>query len=325
MVSIAQPSAERVPLGRTAITISPVGVGTWQWGDRRVWGYGQGGYTDADLRAAFAASLAAGITFFDTAEIYGQGRSETLLGQFVREAGREVVVASKVMPWPWRRRGTPLRDALQRSLERLGLERLDLYYIHWPLYLWPGQLERLADALAQAVEAGLVRAAGVSNHSVRQMRRVARVLHARGVPLAANQVRYSLLDRTPERNGVLDACRRMGVTLVAYSPLAQGLLSGKYTPAHPPPRARGLMAGRKLAAAQPLLDHLRTIGAAHGGKTCAQVALNWLVGQGTVPIPGAKNARQAAENAGALGWRLTAEEMQQLDRASAPAAGPARP
>jgi len=196
MASTDQTSAERISLGRTGIKVSPLGVGTWQWGDRRMWGYGSG-YTDADLRAAFDAAIAGGINFFDSAEIYGSGRSETLLGQFVRESGQDVVVASKYMPWPWRLKDTSLTDALHNSLDRLGMQQVDLYYIHWPLYLWPGHLERTADSLARAVEAGLIRAAGVSNHSVKQMRRVARVLKARGIPLAANQVRYNLLDRRP--------------------------------------------------------------------------------------------------------------------------------
>jgi aryl-alcohol dehydrogenase-like predicted oxidoreductase len=291
-------------------------VGTWQWGDRRVWGYGTG-YTDADLRAAFDAAIAGGINFFDSAEIYGGGRSETLLGHFVRESGQDVVVASKYMPWPWRLTNTSFMDALRHSLDRLGMERLDLYYIHWPLYLWPGRLESVADSLARAVEAGLVRSAGVSNHSVKQMRRVARVLKARNIPLACNQVRFNLLDRKPERNGVLEACRKMGVTLVAYSPLAQGLLSGKYTPENPPPWTRGLTSRRKLAAIRPLLTVMREIGEAHGGKSNTQVALNWLICKGAVPIPGAKNAHQAEQNAGALGWRLTDDEIKQLDQASA--------
>jgi pyridoxine 4-dehydrogenase len=129
-------------------------------------------------------------------------------------------------------------------------------------------------------------------------------------------VRFNLLDRRPERTGLLAACRKMGVTLVAYSPLAQGMLTGKYTPGNPPPGTRGFMSRRKLVAVQPLLALMREIGEAHGGKTCSQIALNWLVCKGTVPIPGAKNARQAEQNAGALGWRLTDEEIGQLELAS---------
>jgi aryl-alcohol dehydrogenase-like predicted oxidoreductase len=204
--------------------------------------------------------------------------------------------------------------ALRRSLTRLGLPRVDLYQLHFPMGLL--SVERRMDALAGTVEAGLARAVGVSNYPATDLRRAHAALARRGIPLASNQVHYSLLHRRPERDGVLAACRELGVTLIAYSPLEMGLLSGKYGPGRPPPGARGLRAGaRRLATMQPLLGALRAIGEAHG-KTPAQVALNWLIAQGTVPIPGAKSATQARDNAGALGWRLTAEESETLDRLS---------
>jgi aryl-alcohol dehydrogenase-like predicted oxidoreductase len=167
--------------------------------------------------------------------------------------------------------------------------------------------------MADAVEAGLIRAAGVSNYSADQMLRTHEVLAKRGVPLASNQVEYNLLNRSAERNGVLARCRELGVTLIAYSPLAKGLLTGKYTPENPPPglRRRLFRAGH-LAAVQPLIGLMREI-----GRSPSEVALNWLLSKGVVPIPGAKNARQAAENAAVLGWRLTADEVIALERASA--------
>jgi aryl-alcohol dehydrogenase-like predicted oxidoreductase len=144
-------------------------------------------------------------------------------------------------------------------------------------------------------------------------------LARRGVALAANQVEYSLLKRAPETNGVLDTCRDLGVTLIAYSPLAMGLLTGKYGPGVAPNGLRRLarrFSAHNLAAIQPVLALALSIGAAHGGKTAGQVALNWLIQQGTLPIPGAKNARQAQENAGALGWTLDPNEVEQLDAAT---------
>jgi aryl-alcohol dehydrogenase-like predicted oxidoreductase len=187
---------------------------------------------------------------------------------------------------------------------------VDLYQVHWPSPPMP--VERWAEALADAVEAGLTRAVGVSNYNAEQLRAAHAVLAKRGIPLASNQVHYSLLHRAPERDGVLAACRELGVTLIAYSPLAKGVLTGKYTPEHPLPGLRGRLYNRRLAELQPLLTRLREIGAAHGGKTPAQVALNWLICQGTVPIPGAKNARQVESNLGALGWRLTPDEVATL-------------
>ncbi len=299
-----------IRLGQTDILIPPLGVGTWQWGDKLVWGYGKG-YTDADIRAAFDASVQAGITFFDTAEVYGFGRSERLLGSFVRVSGQPVVVATKFFPMPYRLSAKTLSRALRGSLQRLGLPRVDLYQIHW--YTPHLSIEALGNALADAVEAGLTRAVGVSNYSREQMERMYRVLEKRGVPLASNQVKYNLIEREVEHNGLLQACRDLGVTLIAYSPLAMGVLTGRYTAQTPPPGTRGRLYKREtLASLEPLLARMRAIGEAHGGKTPAQVALNWLIAQQTVPIPGAKNARHAASNAGALGWTLSADECAEL-------------
>ncbi len=306
---------ETTPLGRTGLRVTPLGLGTWQWGDSMFWGYGKG-YAESEIKAAFDASLAAGITFFDTAEVYGRGRSEQFLGRFIAGRREGLVIATKFMPLPWRLGKGQLIAALRKSLERLGLAQVDLYQVHWPFP--PRPVEFWADALADAVAAGLARAVGVSNYNADQMRRAHEVLAKRGVPLASNQVEYSLLHRAPERNGVLDACRELGVTLIAYSPLAQGMLTGKYGPDNPPPGLRGRRFRREyLARIQPLIGLLREIGQAHGGKSPNQVALNWLISQGAVPIPGAKNARQAEQNAGALGWRLTADEVAALAEASA--------
>ncbi len=309
------PTNDTIPLGRTDVRVSPLGLGTWQWGDTLFWGYGKG-YAESEIRAAFDASLAGGITFFDTAEVYGRGRSEQFLGRFIGDRRDGLVIATKFMPLPWRLGKGQLVAALRGSLARLGLAQVDLYQVHWPFP--PRPVEFWADALADAVQAGLTRAVGVSNYNADQIRRAHEVLARRGVPLASNQVEYSLLHRAPERNSLLDACRELGVTLIAYSPLAQGMLTGKYGPDNPPPGIRGRRFRREyLARIQPLIGLLREIGAAHGGKSPNQVALNWLICKGAVPIPGAKNARQAEENAGALGWRLTADEVAALDEVSA--------
>ncbi len=304
----------KIRIGKTDIVVPPLGIGIWQWGDRSTWNYGQG-YGEQDLRAVFDTALAAGVDFFDTAEVYGGGLSEKFLGQFLRESGQHVTIATKFAPLPWRWRRSSVVEALRRSLNRLGVERVDLYQIHWP---WtPISIETWVEGLADAVQAGLTRAAGVSNFSAAQTRRAANVLRARGLPLASNQIEYSLLQRGPERSGVIQACRELGVSVIAYSPIRKGLLTGKYTPENPPPGRRGMSARRDyLARIQPLIESLWRIGAAHGDKTPVQVSLNWLICKGAIPIPGAKNARQAQENAGALGWRLTDAEVAELDTMS---------
>ncbi len=221
-------------------------------------------------------------------------------------------MATKFGALPWRagRRG-PLLAALEASLHRLGQPRVALYQIHFPLPL--GTRSWLLD-LAAAAQQGLVGAVGVSNYGPGRLREAHRVLAAEGVPLATNQVEYSLLTRKPERSGLLDVCRELGVTVVAYSPLAQGLLTGKYSPGKPPPGIRGLRYRRQLATLEPLIRRLGEIGADHDGRTPGQVALNWLVAQGTVPIPGAKTAEQARHNAGGVGWSLSDDEVAELGR-----------
>jgi aryl-alcohol dehydrogenase-like predicted oxidoreductase len=303
----------KISLGKTDLQITPLGIGAWAWGDKFFWGFGSG-YGDADCKAAFDTSIAAGINFFDTAEIYGSGHSERDLGQFVRESNQQVVVATKFFPYPWRLRRANFLPALRASLKRLGLARVDLYQIHQALP--PVAIETWVDALGEAVKAGLTRAAGVSNYNAEQTRRAYDVLAKRGVPLASNQVKYSLLDRHIERDGTMQTCRELGVTVIAYSPIEMGLLTGKYTAQNQPRGARGFRYRRQyLDQIQPVIAWLREIGAAHDGKTPSQVALNWTMCKGAVPIPGAKNARQAQENIGALGWRLTEAEIAAIDAA----------
>jgi aryl-alcohol dehydrogenase-like predicted oxidoreductase len=291
-----------------------LGVGAWAWGDRLMWGYGRG-YELDDVRAAFETSINAGVRLFDTAEVYGQGMSERILGQFLKETKQPVFLATKFMPFPWRLNRSALRNALEASLRRLGVAAVDLYQMHHTLP--PVTIETWMGAMAEVAQAGLVRAVGVSNYNSDQMRRAHERLLREGLHLASNQVEYSLLNRRVEKNGLLKHCAELGVKLIAYSPLAMGILSGKYGPENPPPGGRGMLYNRRmLEKTQPLIHLLRRIAADQGGKTPAQVALNWTICKGTLPIPGAKTQIQAEQNAGALGWRLSEEQMAELDTAS---------
>jgi aryl-alcohol dehydrogenase-like predicted oxidoreductase len=307
--------AQTVSLGKTDLSVSALGLGTWQWGDTGMWQYGQG-YSQSDVEAAYRASREAGITFFDTAEIYGRGVSEQILGPLVLPERNDVIVASKFAPWPYRLTPRSLEKALDATLKRLKLVQIDLYQIHWPMGRMMS-IDTLMNAMADQVESGKIRAVGVSNFSAKQMEQARAALAKRGLPLASNQVQYSLLHRAPEKNGVLQACREMDVRLIAYSPLAKGVLTGKYHEESikvTGQRKRFVKAFKPaaLTASAPLVDLLRKTGAAHGDKTPAQVALNWLMRQSTLPIPGAKSASQAASNAGALGWELTDEEVEEI-------------
>jgi aryl-alcohol dehydrogenase-like predicted oxidoreductase len=308
---------QTLTLGPGGPTVPALGVGTWAWGDSLFWDYGKA-YSDSDLQAAFEASLDAGLTLFDTAEVYGLGQSERLIGRFMQQRPQQAVIATKYFPLPWRWSQQSVADALTASLDRLQVASVALYQVHWPLEFWLGQKDLMA-ALATAVKGDRIGAVGVSNYSAKQMREAHAYLADQGVPLAVNQVQYSLLSRGAETSGVIATARELGVTILAYSPLAQGLLTGKYTPEAnlKPAGARWLdprFSPAGLTKLMPVIQALQAI-AEKRERTPAQVALNWLVAQGNVvPIPGAKNARQATQNAGALGWQLTPEEQGQLSQ-----------
>jgi aryl-alcohol dehydrogenase-like predicted oxidoreductase len=299
---------ERITLGASELRISPLGMGTNAWGFRN--------RGDPAKLPVLEAALAGGINFIDTAEVYLFGGSEKTLGMLLPEHRAEVVLASKFFPYPWRLAKSSLKTALQASLQRLGVPQLDLYILHMPVP--PVPLETWVESLADVQQAGLTRAVGISNCNAQQTRRAQAVLAKRGLTLASNQVEYSLLNRSAERNGLLETCRELGVTLVAYRPLGYGLLTGKHKPEDLPAVLHGrLVTKADLLRVSPLIELLGELGRKHD-KTPAQVTLNWIVCKGVVPIPGAKNPTQTTQNAGALGWRLEPAEVEALERESAP-------
>ncbi|MBW4553008.1 MAG: aldo/keto reductase [Aphanocapsa sp. GSE-SYN-MK-11-07L] len=304
-------------LGKTGPTVPPLGIGTWAWGDKLFWGYGDQ-YGPTEVEAAFRTAVEQGITFFDTAEVYGLGESERLLGEFMKTVSVPVQVATKYGPLPWRFSAEAVKDALTNSLKRLQVDQIALYQVHWPFNFLMSE-PTLFEALAIAVQQGKIQAIGVSNYSAEQMTTAWQELDKFSVPLAVNQVRYSLITRQIESQGILAMARKLGVTVLAYSPLAQGLLTGKYTPDHPPKGARkgdARFSQAGLAKLEPVTQLLKQYAQEHD-RTPAQVALNWLIAQaGVIPIPGAKTAQQAADNAGAIGWSLSADQVSQLELAS---------
>jgi aryl-alcohol dehydrogenase-like predicted oxidoreductase len=265
-------------------------------------------------KSALEASLDAGVNLVDTAAFYSGGASELRVGEVTQD--KDVLIASK-FPSGLRFKADDFPNEVDASLERLGRTSIDLYQHHFPARV---AIPDLMNHLADAVEAGKVKTVGVSNYSEAQMRQAHAALAARGVPLASNQVEYSLLHRQPETNGVLEACRELGITLIAYTPLAGGLLTGKYSADKRPtgfyrrilPRYRR----KALDAIQPVVRLLEEIGARYS-KTPSQVALRWLIEDPIVlPIPGAKNGEQAKSNAAALGFSMTADEVDALSDAT---------
>lgn len=313
------------PLGRSSISVSPIGLGCWQFSG----GKGLvGGYWPAlpqeMVDQIVAATLAGGINWFDTAEAYGGGRSEAALAKALVAAGKksgEVVIATKWQPFP--RRASSIGATVAERHRHLAPFGIDLHQVHAPYAM--ASVTAQMNAMADLVERGEVRAVGVSNFSARQMRTAHAALAARGLSLASNQVRYSLVDRRIERNGVLAVAEELGVTIIAYSPLGQGILTGKFhrDPAlilsRPGPRKRLFAFGRRgLERSRPLVAALEEIAKVHGA-TASQVALSWLVhahGDLVVAIPGATTVEQAVENAAALQLRLDAADAKRLDERS---------
>lgn len=302
------------------LTTVPLAVGCWSWGDRRTWGYGTR-FALADLSAATDVLLAAGVRCFDTAEIYGRGESERILGTLLAARCPQALVSSKFFPYPWRLTRSQFLRAVEGTARRLRRPDVAIYQIHhdgpWPL------VRRWLDHLADARRRGLVGAIGTSNLGPGRLRQVARHLADRGERIAVHQTRYNLCDRRAERDGVLRFCREHGITVLAHSPLAQGMLTGRYGPENPPPGRRGrAVPPAALRQMAPVVALLRRY-ARRLGTTPAACALAWLRHRETVPLAGLHDARQARELTEAIGVRLTPEMARHLDEVTRPWLGAA--
>ena len=312
-------------LGKSGIEITPIGLGTWQFSKGKGLAGGFWKSLDEDTtKAVVKAALDGGIDWFDTAEIYGRGNSERSLASALGALGvapRSVGVATKW--WPFFRMARNIPATIGERIACLSPYPIDLYQIHMPFGL--SNVEREMDAMGDLVEAGKIRAVGVSNFSAADMEKANSALTKRGMVLSTNQVRISLLDRSIERNGVLEAAKRLGVTLIAYSPLAQGVLSGRFhddlasvAGVKSLRRMSSSIKPKTLERTAPLISELKKIASAHGASP-SQVALNWLVsfwGDAIVAIPGASRPSQASEAAGAMKFELTPAELDSIDRIS---------
>ncbi|KAK8935674.1 hypothetical protein KSP39_PZI013067 [Platanthera zijinensis] len=313
---------EKVKIG--GFSVSPMGFGTWAWGNQLLWGYQE--EMDASLQETFNLAVRNGITLFDTADSYGtgrfNGRSEMLLGKFIREykgtykVRENIVVATKFAAYPWRFTSGQFLKACKSSLSRLQLERIGIGQLHWSTANYaPLQELALWDGLVAMYEKGLVRAVGVSNYGPRQLLKIHDYLKSRGVPLCSAQVQFSLLSMGDDQIELKAVCDSLGIQLISYSPLGLGMLTGKYLPSKLPDGPRSILFRQILPGLGPLLGALRAI-AERREKTMSQVAINWCICKGTIPIPGVKSVRQAEENLGSLGWRLGSDEISVLESAA---------
>lgn len=303
------------------LTLPAIGCGTWAWGNRLLWGYDPS--MDPQLQAVFNLCVEKGVTLFDTGDSYGtgrlNGRSEILLGKFANAyqgVNRDqICIATKLAPYPWRLTRNSMVKAGLASASRMG-RQVDLVQMHWSTANYaPWQEWALLDGLGDLYERGEVKGVGLSNYGPKRLEQVHQKFADRGIPIVSLQVQYSLLSTYPVTTlDLKQMCDQLGIKLIAYSPLALGLLTGKYTDkASLPPGIRGNLFKQLLPQIQPLLNCLAEIAKTHD-KSMSQVAINWCICKGTIPIPGAKTLDQAQENIGALGWQLGAGEVAELDQ-----------
>lgn len=293
-----------------------------------------------------------GYNFFDTAEVYGNGKVETLLGEFIKRDGRPVRISSKFAPpssmnpmAPKRKNGAAdspeaIHEALEGTLTRLGVPSLELYLMHTPPK--SHNIAAYMDVMAQTVREGKVKKIGVCNFSASQIEEAADALEKQGLTLSAAMAGYNIVRRYPETNGVFDACKKHHITLIPYAPLAEGTLTGKYRGKKVPmkyfvtsyfghldltkerddhvPFLKRLFSKPRecdLKRMEPILCEMEKVGAVHG-KSMAQVAINWLRTTPEIevfPIPGMRSVKQAADNMGAVDWSMTREERESISRA----------
>jgi aryl-alcohol dehydrogenase-like predicted oxidoreductase len=315
----------RQKLGKTDIEVTPVGLGCWQFsGGNGLAGKFWEALSQQTVNQVVAVSLERGINWFDTAEMYGKGASEHALATALTAAGKrngDVVVATKWSPF-FRAAGS-IKATIDERLGYLSPFGIDLHQVHQPVGL--SSVEAEMAAMADLVSDRKIRAAGVSNFNPARMWRAHATLAKRGIALASNQVRYSLVDRRIESDGTMAVAKELGVTIIAYSPLGQGLLTGKY---HEDPNYVKMRPGPRkwmspfrpkgLDRSRPLIKELQAIGGAHGA-TAGQAALVWLCqfhGDTVVAIPGASRPAQAEENAGALDLALSKAELERIDELS---------
>ena len=303
-----------------------MGCGTWAWGNRLLWRYDKA--MDGELKRVFDCCVARGVTLFDTGDSYGtgrlNGRSEKLLGQF-SQAYRghnqaQICLATKLAAYPWRLTRGSMVAACQASAQRLR-RPVDLVQMHWsPANYAPWQEGPLLDGLGDLYEQGWVKGVGLSNYGPQALQRVYERFRERGIPITTLQVQYSLLSTAAiVKSDLKSLCDQLGIRLIAYSPLTLGLLTGKYQEKGPlPPGLRGVLFRQLLPGIRPVLQTLAAV-AQTRNKTQAQVALNWCIAKGTIPIPGAKSLQQAQDNLGALGWELKLGEVEALDLAASQA------
>jgi aryl-alcohol dehydrogenase-like predicted oxidoreductase len=304
--------------------VTPIGLGCWQFSKQKnMAGKFWPTLEDDLIDRVVSLSLEGGINWFDTAELYGNGASEKALSKGLQAAGKkpgEVIIATKW--WPVFRFASNIRNTIDERITALAPYPIDLYQIHQPWSFSSIKSEMIV--MAEMLDRKLIKSIGVSNFSAKMMKYAWETLNKTGIPLASNQVRYNLLDRKIESNGVMDLAKKLGISIIAYSPLAQGLVTGKF---HDNPelfkniglrRHNSQFKPEGLKKSWPVIMLVKELALKYNVAP-SQVALNWLInyyGDTVVVIPGATKEIHVKENTGSMSFRLSDEDMMRLDNAS---------
>jgi aryl-alcohol dehydrogenase-like predicted oxidoreductase len=312
-------------LGQTSMKVTPIGLGCWQFSKQKnMAGKFWPTLEDDLINKIVSLSLEGGINWFDTAELYGNGASERALSKALQAAKKkpgEVFIATKW--WPIMRFASNISKTIDERIKALSPYPIDLYQVHMP---WSFSSEKSEmTVMAELLDRKLIKNIGVSNFSAQKMKNAWETLDKKGIPLASNQVLYNLLNRKIESNGVMEMAKKLGISIIAYSPLAQGLVTGKF---HDNPELLKNIGFRKYRAefkrnglekSRPVVMLVKELAHKYN-VTPSQIALNWLLnfhGNTVVAIPGATKENHVKENTGAMSFRLSDEDMTRLDRESA--------
>lgn len=300
-------------IGNLSAAIPKIAMGAWSWGVGAAGGdqvFGNHLFEE-DLKPVFEKAIECGLNLWDTAAVYGEGTSERILGNFVKDMNRKnVILSTKFTPQIASESPDAMQEMLEGSKKRLYTDVIDIYWIHNPM-----DVEKWTPDLIPLAKSGQIKTIGVSNHNLAEMKRVNEILAAGGLKISAVQNHFSLLHRSSERAGILDYCKDNGITFYAYMVLEQGALTGRYSEANPFPTGtgRGEAYNLHLKKLTALIDELKHIGT-HWEASPAQIATAWAIAKGTVPIIGVTKVKQVEEAVAAAQIKLTAEEIRRLEK-----------